>query len=72
MVSEACNDSDANDNLISAQSKQKSDEIFLINESLRKPLSNVANKHLGRQHLNFDQLTPSEQELWNKFEKSDI
>jgi hypothetical protein len=39
---------------------------------LRKPLLNVANKLLGRQCLNFDQLTPSEQELWNRFEKSDI
>jgi hypothetical protein len=33
---------------------------------------NIANKLLGRQHLNFDQLTPPEQELWNNFEKSDI
>ncbi len=32
----------------------------------------MANKLLGRQRLNFEQLTPSEQELWNKFEKSDI
>jgi len=39
---------------------------------LREPLLNVANKLLGRQHLNFKQLTPSEQDLWNKREKSDI
>ena len=72
MISETRNHSDANDNLINAQTKQQSDEIFLINESLRKPLLNVANKRLGRQRLNFEQLTPAEQELWNKFEKSDI
>jgi hypothetical protein len=39
---------------------------------LRKPLLSIANKLLGRQHLNFDQLTPPEQQLWNLFEKSDI
>jgi hypothetical protein len=72
MISEAHNDSDVNDDLISAQSKQQSDEIFLINKSLREPLVNVVNKLLGWQHLNFDQLTPSEQELWNRFEKNDI
>jgi hypothetical protein len=27
---------------------------------------------LGRQRLNFEQLTPSEQKLWNSFEKSEI
>jgi hypothetical protein len=32
----------------------------------------IANKLLGRQHLNFEQLTPPEQELWSLFEKSDI
>ncbi len=32
----------------------------------------IANKLLGRQNLNFDQLTPPEQKLWNLFEKSDI
>jgi hypothetical protein len=47
-------------------------KFFLINESLHEPLLNVANKLLGRQHLNFDQLTPAEQDLCNKFEKSDI
>jgi hypothetical protein len=47
-------------------------EIFLINEALRKPLMHIANKLLGRQHLNFEQLTPPEQELWSLFEKSDI
>jgi hypothetical protein len=56
------------DNLINAQS----DEIFLISESLREPLLNVANKLLGRQRLSFEQLTPSEKELWTKFETSDI
>jgi hypothetical protein len=36
------------------------------------PLLHIANKLLGRQNLNFDQLTPPEQQLWNLFEKSDI
>jgi hypothetical protein len=36
------------------------------------PLLHIANKLLGRQNLNFDQLTPPEQKLWNLFEKSDI
>jgi hypothetical protein len=47
-------------------------EIFLINEALREPLMHIANKLLGRQRLNFEQLTPPEQELWSLFEKSDI
>jgi hypothetical protein len=32
----------------------------------------IVNKLLGRQRLNFEQLTPSEQKLWSLFEKSDI
>ncbi len=47
-------------------------EIFLINEALCEPLMHIANKLLGRQRLNFEQLTPPEQELWSLFEKSDI
>ncbi len=47
-------------------------EIFLINEALREPLMHIANKLLGRQRLNFEQLTPPEQELWSLFKKSDI
>ncbi len=47
-------------------------EIFLISETLREPLMHIANKLLGRQNLNFDQLTPPEQKLWNLFENSDI
>ena len=47
-------------------------EIFLINEALREPLMHIANKLLGRQCLNFEQLTPPEKELWSIFEKSDI
>jgi hypothetical protein len=39
---------------------------------LCEPLLHIANKLLGRQNLNFDQLTPPEQKLWNIFEKSDI
>jgi len=56
------------ENLINTQSN----DIFLISESLPKPLLNVENKLLGRQHLNFEQITPSEQNLWTKFETSDI
>jgi hypothetical protein len=56
-----------NQNLINA-----SDDINLIDETLREPLLHIANKLLGRQNLNFDQLTPPEQKLWNLFEKSDI
>jgi hypothetical protein len=69
MISDTQN---ASDNLINPHTDKPSDEIFLINESLLEPLLNIANKLLGRQHLNFEQLTPSEQELWNKFEISDI
>jgi hypothetical protein len=47
-------------------------EIFLINETLRKPLMHIANRLLGRQRLNFEQLTTPEQNLWSLFEKSDI
>jgi hypothetical protein len=47
-------------------------EIFLIEEGLCEPLLTIANKLLGRQNLNFDQLTPPEQQLWNLFEKSEI
>jgi hypothetical protein len=73
----AASDKDS-ENLISAHNNSEnlinapSDEIFLINESLREPLLIVANKILGRQRLSFDQLTPSEQKLWNSFENSDI
>jgi hypothetical protein len=59
---------DDTQNLISAQQN----DIFLIKKGLREPLLNVANKLLGRQHLNFDQFTASEQELWTKFKTSDI
>jgi hypothetical protein len=62
-------------NLINAQkliNTPEADEISLINEKLREPLLHIANKLLGRQNLNFDQLTAPEQKLWNLFEKSDI
>jgi hypothetical protein len=65
-------------NLISANDSDdtlkfnRSDEIFLIDNGLPEPLLTITNKHLGRQRLNFDQLTPAEQKLWNLFEKSDI
>jgi hypothetical protein len=35
-------------------------DIFLINEVLREPLMHIANKLLGRQCLNFQQLAPKE------------
>jgi hypothetical protein len=35
-------------------------------------LLHIANKLLGRQRLNFEQLTPPEQKLWSLFENSDI
>ena len=69
-------------NLINAQEKARvfnqtdeinSDgEIFLISKTLCEPLMHIANKLLGRQCLNFKQLTTPEQQLWSLFEKSDI
>ncbi len=69
-------------NLINAQEKvsvfnqndeiNSDGEIFLISEMLRKPLMHIANKLLGRQRLNFEQLTTPEQQLWSLLEKSDI
>jgi hypothetical protein len=47
-------------------------EVFLVNESLRKPLLMIADKLLGRLNLNFEQLTPPEQKLWQLFERSEI
>jgi hypothetical protein len=35
-------------------------------------LLHIANKLLGRQRLNFEQLTTPEQQLWLLFENSDI
>jgi len=58
----------SSENFIDSQS----DKNFLINESLGEPLLTVANKLLGRQRLSFEQLTPSEKDLWTKFETSDI
>ncbi len=55
-----------------AQEFNQSDEIFLIDKALCEPLLSIANKLLCRQHLNFDQLTPPEQQLWKLFKKSDI
>ncbi len=62
-------------NFINAQEKArvfnmndeiKSDgEIFLISETLHEPLMHIANELLGRQRLNFEQLTPPEQQLWS-------
>jgi hypothetical protein len=73
----------AKNNLINVKSAQSvtnnqnlinnsDNEIFLINEKLREPLLHIANKLLGRQNLNFEQLTPPEQKLGNLFENSDI
>jgi hypothetical protein len=81
LINDACNASENSinsDNLINVQTDSEKfinaqqNDIFLINESLRKPFLNVANKLLGRQRLNFNQLTTSEQELWTKFKTSDI
>ena len=58
--------------LIESDAHKPSNEIFLIDNSLREPLLHIANKLLGRQRLSFEQLTPPEQELWNLFETSDI
>jgi len=69
MISDVQNASDISINM---HTTNPSDEIFLINESLPEPLLNVANKLLGRQLLNFKQLTPFEEKLWKKFGTSDI
>jgi hypothetical protein len=39
---------------------------------LHAPLLTITDKLLGRQNLNFEQLTTPEQKLWQLFEKSDI
>jgi hypothetical protein len=65
------NDKDAQ-TLIESDAHKPFNEIFLIDNGLCEPLLHIANKLLGRQHLNFEQLTPPEQELWNLFETSDI
>jgi hypothetical protein len=49
-----------NNNHQAYQDDQVPNEIFFINNGLREPLFTIANKLLGRQHLNFDQLTPPE------------
>jgi hypothetical protein len=61
-----------NHNLINDSDIKTEGDIFLINEALRETLMHIANQLLGRQPLNFEQLTPPEQELWSLFEKSDI
>jgi hypothetical protein len=54
-----------NPNLINDSDIKSEGDIFLINEALREPLMHIANKLLGRQRLNFEQLTPPEQEMWS-------
>jgi hypothetical protein len=61
-----------NQNLISDSDIKNEGNIFLINEALCEPLLHIANKLLGRQRLNFEQLTTPEQKLWSLFENSDI
>jgi len=61
-----------NHNLINDSEIKNDSDIFLINETLREPLMHIANKLLGRQRLNFDQLTTPEQQLWSLFENSEI
>ncbi len=73
-----CANQNSDKNLISAKDNadapefNQSDKIFLIDNGLFKPMLSIANKLFGRQHLNFDQLTSPEQQLWNLFEKSSI
>ncbi len=67
-----CEKENAAQNLIKSDVLKPSNEIFLINNGLREPLLHIINKRLGRQHLNFEQLTAPEQELWSLFETSDI
>jgi hypothetical protein len=70
-----CANQNSDKNLISAKDNadapefNQSDEIFLIDNGLFEPMLSIAKKLLGRQHLNFDQLTPPEQQLWNLFKK---
>jgi hypothetical protein len=61
-----------NQTLISDNDIKSEGYIFLINKALCKPLLHIANKLLGRQCLNFEQLTTPEQQLWSLFENSDI
>jgi hypothetical protein len=61
-----------NQNLINDSEIKTEGDIFLINEALCKPLLHIAIKLLGRQRLNFEQLTTPEQNLWSLFENSDI
>jgi hypothetical protein len=56
--------------------KSHANEIKSVNEKLitnfpeclHKPLMKVAHKHLTRDKATLKELTPQEQELWNKFE----
>jgi hypothetical protein len=43
-----------------------------VPERFRKPLMKVAYKHLSRDEATFEELTPSEQKLWNSFETDQI
>jgi hypothetical protein len=60
--------------------KSHADEIKSVNEKLitnipeclHKPLMKVAHKHLIRDKATLKELTPQEQELWNKFETDTI
>jgi hypothetical protein len=61
-----------NQNSISDSDIKNEGDVYLINEALCELLMHIANKLLGRQCLNFEQLTPPEQELWSLFENSDI
>jgi hypothetical protein len=57
VLDDQINDNNNSEHLINTMDN----EIFLINEELHVPLLHIANKLLGRQNLNFDQLTPHEQ-----------
>jgi hypothetical protein len=43
-----------------------------IAESLREPLMKITHKLLSSDRATFEQLTPSEQNLWTQFETEDI
>jgi hypothetical protein len=72
LIKKAENAHTFNQNLISDSEIKNEGDIFFINEMLREPLLHIANKLLGRQRLNFDELTLPEQKLWSPFENSDI
>jgi hypothetical protein len=72
LIKNAENERAFNQNLIYDSDIKNKGDIFLINKALPEPLLHIAHKLLGRQCLNFKQLTTPEQQLWLLFENSDI